>query len=133
MKFPLKTLIVGTTLSLSLVSGAALAQNPPVAGTIVISSEEYKVLAKGWSIKNDILGKDVYNDTDEKVGSVEDIIVTPDKGISYAIVGAGGFLGMDKHDVAIPISQFKIKDKRIVWPGVTKEAIKTMPSFKYAD
>ena len=129
----MKTLIVGTTLSLSLVAGFALAQNQPVAGAITISSEEYKVLAKGWSIKNDFLGKDVFNDAREKVGSVEDIIVTPEKGISYAIIGAGGFLGMDKHDVAVPVSQFKIKDKRITWPGVTKEAIKTMPSFKYAD
>lgn len=31
----------------------------------------------------------------------------PDKSVSYAIVGAGGFAGTGKHDVAIPVNQFK--------------------------
>jgi len=31
-----------------------------------------------------------------------DIIITPEKAVSYAIIGTGGFLGLAKHDVAIP-------------------------------
>jgi len=133
MKLALKTLIASAALSFSLAAGAALAQTAPVVGSIGVTVEEVQFLATGWSIKKDILGKDVFNETGEKVGTVEDIIVTPEKGMSYAIVGAGGFLGMDKHDVPIPINQFKIKDKRVVWAGATKEAIKAMPTFKYAD
>jgi len=133
MKLALKTLIAAAALSFSLAAGAALAQTAPVVGSIGVTVEEVQFLATGWSIKKDILGKDVFNETGEKVGTVEDIIVTPEKGMSYAIVGAGGFLGMDKHDVPIPINQFKIKDKRVVWAGATKEAIKAMPTFKYAD
>ena len=54
--------------------------------------------------------------------------------MSYAIIGAGGFLGMGKHDVAIPVGQFKEdKDKgRIVLAGATKDALKAMPKFEYA-
>ncbi|MBF0480646.1 MAG: PRC-barrel domain-containing protein [Alphaproteobacteria bacterium] len=133
MKLDWKTLIVATALALCLVAGVVLAQNAPVVGSIGVTVEEVKVLATGWSIKKDILGKDVFNETNEKVGTIEDIIVTPERGMSYAIVGAGGFLGMDKHDVPIPINQFNIKDKRIVWFGATKEAIKAMPTFHYAD
>ncbi|WP_300160825.1 PRC-barrel domain-containing protein [Solidesulfovibrio sp.] len=128
-----KILIVAMALSLSLIAGAALAQTPPVVGTIGITSEESKLLAKGWSIKKDILGKDVYNDANAKVGVVEDIVVTPDKAMSYAIVSTGGFLGMAKHDVVIPVNQFKIKDARVSLPGATKESVKAMPEFKYAD
>ena len=133
MKLALKNLIVATILSLSLIAGAALAQTPPIVGTIGITIEEIKVLAKGWSIKKDILSKDVFNDANEKVGVVEDIFVTPEKALSYAVVSTGGFLGIAKHDVVIPINQFKIKDKRIMLPGATKEAVKAMPEFKYAD
>jgi len=97
-----------------------------------VTSEEAKGLAHAWSIKNDILGKDVYNEAREKVGAVEDLIVTPDNAVSYAIVGAGGFLGMARHDVGVPVKQFKITDKHILLPGATKEAVKAMPSFKYA-
>ena len=133
MNFFLKSFVVATALSLSLVASAALAQTPPVAGTIGITKAEITVLAKGWSIKNDILNKDVFNDANEKVGTVEDIIVTPDKAMSYAIVGTGGFLGMAKHDVVIPVNQFKITNKRVLLPGATKEAVKALPEFKYAD
>ena len=44
---------------------------------------------------------------DERVGSIDDIIIAPDKAVSYAIVGASGFLG-DKHDVAILVSKLKL-------------------------
>jgi hypothetical protein len=39
---------------------------------------------------------------------------------------------MDKHDVAIPIKQFKVVDGKFTLPGATKDAIKKMPAFKYA-
>lgn len=131
MTFAMKTFCAAATLSLTLLAGAAFAQTTPVVGTIGITSEEILVVAKGWSIKKDILDKDVYNEANEKVGSINDIIVTPVKAMSYAIVGTGGFLGIAEHDVVIPVSQLTIKDKRVLLPGATKEAVKAMPAFKY--
>ena len=113
----------------------AEAQTPaPVAGGAVIgvSVSEIAVLANGWSAKKQILGKDVYNDKNEKVGKVYDIIIAPDKAVSFGIIAAGGFLGIAKHDVAIPANQFKMQDGKIVLPGATKDAIKAMPAFQYA-
>ena len=105
-----------------------------VAGTTVlgVSVAEMREVAKGWSVKRTILGQPVYNEKDESVGSVDDIIIAPDKAISYAIVNAGGFLGLARHDVAIPVSQFKLVDKKLVLPGATKEALKASPEFQYA-
>ena len=105
-----------------------------VAGstTVGITVEELKVVALGWSAKKKILGKAVYNDKNEKIGVVDDLIITPDKSVSYAIIGAGGFLGMGKHDVAIPVGQFKEDKGRIILAGATKDALKAMPKFDYA-
>jgi len=105
-----------------------------VAGstTVGVSVEELKMVAVGWSAKKKILGKAVYNDKNEKIGTVDDLIITPDKSVSYAIIGAGGFLGMGKHDVAIPVNQFKEDKGRIVLAGATKDALKAMPKFEYA-
>jgi sporulation protein YlmC with PRC-barrel domain len=116
------------------VAGSAGRLGAQVAGstTIGVSVEELKAVAIGWSAKKKILGKAVYNDKNEKVGVVDDLIVTPDKSISYAIIGAGGFLGMGKHDVAIPVGQFKEVKGRIVLAGATKDALKAMPKFEYA-
>jgi hypothetical protein len=58
--------------------------------------------------------------------------VAPDKSISYAIVGAGGFLGVARHDVAVPVGQLKQDQGRLVWPGATMDALKAAPAFEYA-
>jgi len=60
------------------------------------------------------------------------VIVAPDKAVSYAIIGAGGFLGMGKHDVAIPVNQFRVENNKITLPGATKDALKALPKFEYA-
>ena len=105
-----------------------------VAGSTLlgVSVAELQEVVKGWSVKRTVLGQPVYNDKNENVGSVDDIIITPDKAVSYAIIGTGGFLGLAKHDVAIPVSQFKLVDKKLVLPGATKEALKAIPEFQYA-
>ena len=132
----IKVMAVVICLAVVGMMGNAIAQqSPPVAGvstvTIGIPVDELVLVAKGWSAKNQIMGKDVYNDKNEKVGAVEDLIITPEKAVSYAIIGTGGFLGMDKHDVAIPVNHFKLMEGKIVLPGATKEAVKALPAFQY--
>jgi len=129
-------------LAAMMLTGTALAaqkspaDNPPVAGTstgvIGVTVEESVVVANGWSVKKHLLGRPVYNDKGERLGKVEDIIVTSDKSLSFAIIGAGGFLGIATHDVAIPINQIKFEHDRFLLPGATKEVIRAMPEFHYA-
>jgi sporulation protein YlmC with PRC-barrel domain len=97
-----------------------------------VAVEELKVVAVGWSVKKQILGKTVYNENNQKVGRIDDLIVAPDSAVSFAIIGAGGFVGLGRHDVAIPVQQIKIQDNKFVLPGATKEAIKALPKFEYA-
>ena len=126
--------ITGLALVGLIVAGTGGEIRAQVAGstTVGVTVEEMKVVALGWSAKKKILGKAVYNDKNEKIGTVDDLIITPDKSVSYAIIGAGGFLGMGKHDVAVPVGQFKEDKGRIVLAGATKDALKAMPKFEYA-
>ena len=80
------------------------------AGTskLGVTTLELQEVIKGWSVQRQLLGQDVYNDKNERIGEIEDIIISPEKNISYGIVSTGGFLGMGSHDVAIPASQFKM-------------------------
>ena len=105
-----------------------------VAGSTVIgvSVAELRDVTLGWSAKRQILGQAVYNDNNERVGSIDDIIVRGDKSVTYAIVNAGGFLAVAKHDVAIPVSQLKLVDNKLVLAGATKDALKASPPFEYA-
>ena len=102
------------------------------AGSSLITTNEMREVASGWSAKKQILGKDVYNDSGEKIGDVNDLIVAPNRAVSYAIVGVGGFLGMNEHNVAVPVSKLKQQMGKIVLPGATKDALKAAPEFEYA-
>ena len=79
-----------------------------------------------------MLNQTVYNDKNEKIGKLEELIVKPDGKLSWAIVDVVGFLGMGKHRVAIPVGQFTSMMPRVVLPGATKDALKQMPPFDYA-
>lgn len=129
----LTSLQIAICASLALVAPLpAQAQVAGVASTTTVAVTEFDQLAYGLSVKKSILGKTLYNDAGLKIGKIEDLIIAPDKNVSYLVVGAGGFLGMGRHDVAIPAAQVKQVSGRIVLPGATKESVSAMPQFSYA-
>lgn len=119
-----------------LLTGATTSIGQQVVGStqLGVAVAELRDVATGWSAKRQVLGKTVFNDGGDRIGKVDDIIVAPDKAVSYAIIGAGGFLGVGRHDVAIPVSQIKQQsDGKFVLAGATKDALKAMPPFEYAN
>ena len=124
----------GIVMIASIALMASTIAHSQVAGSTVIGVEasELRAIAVGWSAKRSVLGKAVFNEKNERIGAVDDIIIAPDKAISYAIIGTGGFLKIGKHDVAIPVNQFKLVDGKFVLAGATKEALKALPAFEYA-
>ena len=116
---------------LAAVAGPASAQ---VAGStrLGVAVEQTSAVALGWSAKKQVLGKAVYNEQNQRVGTIDDLIIAPDTAVSFVIIGAGGFVGIGRHDVLIPVEQLKQQDKKFVLPGATKEAIKALPKFEYA-
>jgi hypothetical protein len=137
MKTKLYTMALGT-LATAGIAGAlfsalpASAQVAGVTSTVDARIVESTQIAMGWSVKKTLLGKTIYNDAGIKVGNVEDLIISPDKKVTYVIVGAGGFVGIGRHDVAIPITQIQDQSGKLVMPGATKDMIKSMPEFTYA-
>jgi sporulation protein YlmC with PRC-barrel domain len=125
---PIRILIVA---SIALTAPAISYAQEAGSTVLGVSSAELREVAQGWSAKRTILGQAVYNDKNERIGSIDDIIVRPDKSISYAIVNAGGYLSLAKHDVAIPVSQLKMVGDKLVLQGATKEALKASPPFEY--
>jgi sporulation protein YlmC with PRC-barrel domain len=129
-----RSIAIAATVSAVLLSVTGATQGQQVVGStqLGVAVAELRDVTVGWSARRQILGQPIYNDKGEVIGKADDIIVAPDKAVSYAIVGAGGFLGVGKHDVAIPVSQLKQSGGKIVLAGATKEAIKAMPVFEYA-
>jgi sporulation protein YlmC with PRC-barrel domain len=111
------------------VAGEAAAQGAPQ--TISSVRVDVQKLATGYR-SSKIVGSPVMNDNNEKIGTVDDLIVSRDDRVLFSVLSVGGFLGLGTHLVAVPYTTLQIGDRGIVLPGATKEALKAMPEFKYA-
>ncbi|MGZ8219035.1 PRC-barrel domain-containing protein [Methylomagnum sp.] len=134
-KFP-QALTLATLCGLALAGGVNAQQtqnDAPVVGrsTLGVAVTETELVAKGWRVTK-LLRADVYNDKKQKIGRVDDFIVSPDGSLSVAIVDVGGFLGLGAHRVAIPVQQFTGIEPKITLPGASKDSLKQLPEFQYA-
>ena len=82
--------------------------------------DDARVLATGWSVKRNLLGQDVLNERGDNIGTVEDLIVGGANNLMFAIVGVGGFLGMGKREVAVPVRGFQLRGVDLILPGRPK-------------
>jgi hypothetical protein len=125
-----KTLLCATALAITCASQGAVAQIAglqPLGGTV----EQTNALVKGWSVRKALVDEPVYNDLNDKIGSIYDVVIAPDRKATYAVVSVGGFLGMGKHYVAIPVDHFEIRDGNLFLAGATRDALKSVPEFEY--
>jgi hypothetical protein len=90
----------------------------------------------GMARSSKIVGSSVYNDQDQKVGSVDDLLIGKDGQIN-AVLSVGGFLGMGTKYVEVPYSQLifgntqRDGDNRVVLKGATKESLKAQAAYDY--
>jgi uncharacterized protein YrrD len=92
------------------------------------TTAESGLILYGWRASK-LRGADVYNDTNEKIGDIDDFIIAKDGTVTFAILNIGGFLG--DHKVAVLVQRFsKIVPKPIL-PGATKENLRKLPRFDY--
>src|SRR6202166_4401575 len=78
-----------------------------------------------------LLGNDVYNPRDEKLGTIKEFMIDMGTGrINYAVLSYGGFLGMGDRLFAVPWQALKLdtSNKRFTL-NATKEQLKNAPGF----
>jgi sporulation protein YlmC with PRC-barrel domain len=123
-------LTVGAIAVTVALSHAALAQGTPQ--TAAIMKVDPQSVATGYRTSK-VVGSTVVNEANETVGTIDDLIVTPSEKVPFAVLSVGGFLGMGTKYVVVPYSSLKVGGKKMVLPGATKESLKALPEFKYAD
>ena len=98
------------------------------SGTLAVSQLK---LVNGLRVSK-LLGAAVYNDANEKIGSVDDLILAQDDKAVAAIIQVGGFLGAGGKLVAVPYHQLQLdKDNKVVMAGANKDSLNAMPGFTY--
>ena len=114
----MKNFVAIAFLSTALVSGAAYSQTAqpadraaPAATTHSASSE--KMMLKGKWRASKLMGLDVYNEANEKLGDVNELILDKDGKVSAVVIGVGGFLGMGEHDIAVTMDKLKFVEEPV--------------------
>ena len=125
------------TLSVTLAASlfGALAVGPAFAQeksqTVVIMKVDPQSLATGYRTSK-VVGSTVVNEANETVGTIDDLIVTPNEKVPFAVLSVGGFLGIGTKYVVVPYSSLHVANNRMVLPGATKDTLRGLPEFKYS-
>jgi sporulation protein YlmC with PRC-barrel domain len=79
-----------------------------------------------------VVGATVYNDQNQSIGSVDDVLMNDSNHTAgSAVLSVGGFLGMGSKLVSVPFDQLKIGSDKIVMPGASKASLEGMPEYRY--
>ena len=97
---------------------------------IAILEVDVRVAATGMRASR-LIGSDVYNDGDEHIGTLDDLMIGDDGTVGFAILSVGGFLGIGARLVAVTFDSLTIDDYRVVLPGATREELQRLPQFDY--
>lgn len=81
------------------------------------------------------MGQSVYNGQNESIGSINDLILQKQGGVTAAVVGVGGFLGLGQKNVAVPFDKITMtqnaQDGSIkLTTTETADTLKSAPEFK---
>jgi sporulation protein YlmC with PRC-barrel domain len=78
--------------------------------------------------------QNVYDNRDNKIGEVNDLLLDSGGKVNAVMVGVGGFLGVGEKNVAVPFQALKVTEKdgkRYLVLDTTKEALQTAPGYTY--
>jgi sporulation protein YlmC with PRC-barrel domain len=82
----------------------------------------------------DYYKQNVYDPSDQKIGEIKDVLITPDGRVGAFVVAVGGFLGAGEKDVAVPFNDVKPtkkNDKLYLTMQANKDELKNAPGLKY--
>jgi sporulation protein YlmC with PRC-barrel domain len=120
----MKRILAATAIVLA-TAGLAAAQTMP--SPVMSSAPAGKTVTKYYK-------QSVYDPAQEKIGSVDDVIVSDSGQVTGFMVGVGGFLGAGEKDVAVPFTAVRAEMKDGEWYltlGATKDALKSAPGFTF--
>ena len=108
----MKRFAAAALLSAAIIGGPAYAQTAQPADRAAPAATTHqpagaKLTLKGNWRASKLIGLDVYNEANEKLGDINELILDKDGKINAVVIGVGGFLGMGEHDIAVSMDKLK--------------------------
>ena len=109
-------LVGGLLASIALVPALAQSNPPassqPPAATATPSPTATKAQGNLWRA-SELKGLNVYNEQNEKLGDISEILIDKSGKVDGIVIGVGGFLGMGQHDIKVEMSKLKFVDEPV--------------------
>jgi sporulation protein YlmC with PRC-barrel domain len=102
--------LAAALLGTALLTGTAFAQNATTTDRSNVNTAVHK---DGQWRASKVIGVNVYNENNEKIGDIQEIIIDKSAKVDNVVLGVGGFLGMGEHYVAVPMEKLKWVDEPV--------------------
>src|SRR5262245_29628144 len=93
----LSSVVIVTAFAQASPPAPAPTASPPAASTTASSSNMWRA--------SKLVGVNVYNDQDEKLGSISEVLIDKSGKVDGVVIGVGGFLGMGSHDIKVELGK----------------------------
>jgi sporulation protein YlmC with PRC-barrel domain len=104
----------------ALLATVAFAQTTPTATTdranMAPAAASDSSYTGNWRASK-VVGLNVYNDSNESLGSINDLLTDKSGNIKAVVIGVGGFLGVGEHLVAVPFDKIKFVTEPVAYTG----------------
>ena len=77
-----------------------------------------------------LIGSAVYDPADQKIGTVDELVLNADGKVADVVLGVGGFLGAGEKRVAVPMADLKRGKNDHFVLAATKDSLKQMANFE---
>ena len=119
----MRKIIFGSLLASTMLVPAFAQTNPPASTTpsaqpstppATSSSATVAPKAQGdmWRTSK-LIGLNVYNDQNEKLGDISEVLLDKSGKVDGIVIGVGGFLGMGKHDILVQMDKLKFVNEPV--------------------
>ena len=112
----MKSFLAVALLSTAVIGGAAFAQSAQpadrAAPAATAQPADKTMLKDNWRASK-LMGLNVYNEANEKLGDINELLVDKSGKINAVVIGIGGFLGMGEHDIAVSMDKLKFVEEPV--------------------
>jgi len=109
----------------ALLTSVAFAQTPATTSTDRMMPSATSSSFQGDWRASKVVGLNVYNDSNQSIGSINDLLADKSGNIKAVVIGVGGFLGVGEHLVAIPFDKIKFSNEPVAYTGTAGNSSST--------
>lgn len=111
-----KSVIVGGLIASVMLAPAFAQSNPPATAPKPAAAPTTSTPAQKtgdmWRASK-LKGLNVYNDQNEKLGDIDEVLIDKSGKVAGLVIGVGGFLGMGEHDIMVEMAKLKFVNEPV--------------------